>query len=355
MISSSTTACTAPDEREATREPYYKFKVSLLGSVEELKSQFRERVSEATIKARNKRIIGVSIGGLQVPLTVDAAGSRDHDAYLLLWDIACDSRFCALRPMYYRGSAAIIVVLDENSVDQLEDYYAEILERTTAVSLHFVICTRTQSADELLGALFGCVGGEVDLGEFEVNHIRHPHEVIEWVTRKFQAKLARGFPRDHFAISFLDERDLVAERRPVQRPLEYCRPEDTRDRVNPLTRVRVAELEAQLTRWHVPVDPADHAVTIRGEAGTFTVFLRDGATYLTPQKCLSCSRACKIRRYICIVGDSVGWASNPEMGQRELVILSKIVGLQADILPDHVREQIRRACAIPCTSLRRAR
>lgn len=80
--------------------------------------------------------------------------------------------------------------------------------------------------------------------------------------------------------------------------------------------------------------------------GMFEVGIYDTDVYFIPSHCLGCNLKCVSRkRHICIILDNSGkpgWA-NIGLSYTDLLLLSKVIALQHDLLPVHVQNQINRA------------
>ncbi len=88
---------------------------------------------------------------------------------------------------------------------------------------------------------------------------------------------------------------------------------------------------------------AKQIVFIHKEYGMFEVSLRDANVYFIPSHCLGCNLNCpNRRRNICIVINDAshpGWA-NVGLAPIDLLLLSKIIALENNLIPGHVKNQI---------------
>ncbi len=323
----------------------YKFKVALLGSVESYKYIFQNRVSETALSPRNKTVIGVGISGLHVKVDdIGGQNCRAH-AYLSLWDISCDARFASLRPTYYRGSEAIVVILDENTLPQLEEYYTEVVERTNRISLNFLICVENLDAGDVREFLKE--SRVVDSEKFEIQEIFHPRETINWIIDKFQERITKRNRNDHFGISIISKADFSVDPKLEEdaQSLNYVVPPENLDDLNPSYRVDHRKLARFLEKLHIAVNKRDKSVSLTNSHGTWTVYLDDATTYLTPKACVKCSQSCVRKKFICMIAASRGYSTLEGLHQRELLILSKIFAIVEEEFPDHVQKQIKKACS----------
>jgi len=77
--------------------------------------------------------------------------------------------------------------------------------------------------------------------------------------------------------------------------------------------------------------------------GDFFINLIDGTVKFSPLCCLKCSdkSSCQgIRRKLCIIGDSDGWA-NFTFSKMDMLVLAKIFAIYYDLLPTHIEKQIK--------------
>ncbi len=95
-------------------------------------------------------------------------------------------------------------------------------------------------------------------------------------------------------------------------------------------------------------------VFVHKKYGMFEVGINDTNVYFFPSRCLGCNRNCPNRkRHICIVASDSGkpgWA-NVGVTKTDILLLSKVIALQHDLIPNHVKNQINRAltCRPPGT------
>ncbi len=102
------------------------------------------------------------------------------------------------------------------------------------------------------------------------------------------------------------------------------------------------ELFKILESFGIFYDAKKKIAIISKDTGDFIVDLLDGSVQFIPITCLKCTelQSCNhTRRKLCVIRDSTGWASF-EFSQMDLLILSKIIAIRDDMLPDHVLNQI---------------
>ncbi len=316
--------------------------MALLGPEENFKSAFRNQISTGNLSDHNKAIIGVTIGGLKVETTRISSLPRAN-VYVSLWDIDCSTRFSMFRTQYYRGSEAIIVILDENTLEQAGPYCAEILQHNPSISLCMIVLHDGDKADKLALDLI-----DPALRQFERVNVHDPQEALTWILDKFYNKINENLKQDSFGILFLPKTSLLGTNPPALHYVEYACPIEHFDELNPHRRLNCSCLEHFIEKLGFPVHGA--STIIANKFGNFNVSLREGNIQFTPRRCLRCKQRCQQNEYICIIANSKGFSSNPEMTQAELLVVAKILALQDGELPDHVLKQITRIDKCPARS-----
>src|SRR5271157_3639600 len=312
----------------------FKFKVALLGAEESYKSAFREQVASGSLSNHNKDIIGVTISGLKLEGTPIADG-RVANLYISLWDLECSDRFSMFRTSYYRGSEAIIVILDENTLDQAEYYYEEVLRHSPSLSLAIVILHDGTEIENLRSDLHS-----LPFNQFEQVHARRSQEIISWVVDKFRQKLQDNRRRDNFAFFFLPRDALIQDPTLVPHYLDYACPVENFDELNPQKRINFMPVSRLLDKFNIIV--RNESAFVANKFGTFEVSLRDSSVLFTPRQCIDCMSKCTMREYICIIASTKGFSTQSEFSQAELIVLAKVLALQDEALPEHVLKQIGR-------------
>ncbi len=321
----------------------YKIKMALLGPEESFKSAFRNQISTGNLSEHTKTIIGVTIGGLMVETNRISSLPRAN-VYVSLWDIDCSTRFSMFRTLYYRGSEAIIVILDENTLEQAKPYCSEILQHNPSISLCMIVL-HEGDADNVAREL-----NDPNLRQFERVHVHDPQDALKWILDKFYLKINKNLRQDSFGILFLPKASLLGTNHPELRYVEYACPIEHSDDVNPHRRLNSPCLERFIEKLGFPVH--DGSTVVTNKFGNFTVSLREGNIQFTPRRCLRCKQRCQQNEFICIIASSKGFSSNPEMTQAELLVVAKILALQDGDLPDHVMKQITRIDKCPVRSLK---
>ncbi|OLS13604.1 MAG: hypothetical protein RBG13Loki_2780 [Promethearchaeota archaeon CR_4] len=322
----------------------YKLKMAILGPEENFKTAFRNRIATGSLSNHNKSIIGVTLSGIKIE-TSKSTPYAATNIYVSLWDLDCSSRFSMFRVQYYRGSETILVLLDENTLNQAELYYNEILHYNPSISIGLIVLYEGEGFDDTSN-----IFRESTFQRFEKIYIKQPQETIDWALQKFHQKIKNNVREDSFAIFFLPKSALLGKNPLVAEYHDYACPIDHFDDLNPQRRLNFSHLERLITKLGFPI--RGDLVIITNKYGEFNVSLREGNTQFTPKKCLSCKQKCLQQEYICIVASSRGFSSNPGITQAELLVLSKILALQDEALPDHVLKQVLRLEKCPLRTKR---
>ncbi|GAB4320962.1 MAG: hypothetical protein Kow0069_25110 [Promethearchaeota archaeon] len=313
----------------------FKFKVSLLGSVERAKRAFQEAVSDKAALCSNKAVIGVSHSGLTT--TVESLNAR---VQVSLWDVSCESNFCVLRSGFCQGSKGFVVVLDELTMDQVPLYFSEIEDQFVDFAAAFVVLVEYASPAEVFKEL-----GPLN----EVASVASgPKEVIEWLVAELVTRLpSKGRPNSGLvscAAFVIPRESLLKDPLLNEERSEYVPPAvDSRDfnptgKVNREALVRVLQEAVGLPRQAFK----NGRVFLDHGLGSFEVQLHDGGVFFTPRSCVECGESCQRRRHVCLVATCRGYSNVDDVGQRELVIASKVYALLENRLPLDVAKELKR-------------
>ena len=104
----------------------YQFKIIVLGLTED-QSEYLSQIFDKPFMATERAIIGVNF------LTKLTETFSKTLTRLQIWDVTSQNRFAFLRPQYYRGAAAAILVFNKESresFDLIKKYYNELKEST---------------------------------------------------------------------------------------------------------------------------------------------------------------------------------------------------------------------------------
>ncbi len=315
-------------------EGEFRAKIALLGPEETFKTAFLRRISRDKLQDSLKEIIGVSMG----TLTVDTSllSPPIHSClHISIWDIDCSANFSRFRARYYRGSGAVLVFVDEFTLDQGLLYCREIQRHDLAISIGVVILYDAGSPPEIPPHLNNTV-----FGQFENMDLRKPDDAITWVVEVLGHKYPSNLWQGVGGLLFLPKVALLGDDPPAPHYQEYSPPTGNDDDLMQESPLNSSTLERFLTRSGFPV--RDLTTVVTNKFGEFCISLQDGTVQFTPQKCLRCKEGCPQRQVICMIANSKGYSSSPAIAQAEMVVLAKIFALRDGRLPKPVLKLISR-------------
>jgi len=336
-------AMVSSSKRRTSSKKYYKKKVLLLGGLEQIKDRFQEEVSDSSLSLNNKQTIGVNIS--KIPY------NSQFDYYL--WNISCGLERSFIRPMYYTGAEAVIVFISEDNIQQIIPYYREITTRLPIVTVIFCILLNTKTPEEIKDAYFTTKEFRklFEEQDFKFNRISKGKYLFSQISSFFSENLNENTFKDHFAINFIPLTNLLKSQENIQYICEeYIEPEQASSSLK--RRLNTVALRRYLNRLNIPfkVEDSDWIILDNNIFGQFSIFLRNGDVYHTPQRCLdcnhhSCQRKNRVNNFICIEANGKGWSNIEGFCQKELLVLSKILILQGaneNNLPKTILKQINR-------------
>lgn len=336
-------AMVSSSKRRTSSKKYYKKKVLLLGGLEQIKDRFQEEVSDTSLSLNNKHTIGVNISKITY--------NTQFDYYL--WNISCGLERSFIRPMYYTGAEAVIVFISEENAQQIVPYYREITSRLPIVTVIFCILLNNKTQEEINDAYFTTKEFKLLFEEqdFEFNRISKGEHIFSQISSFFSKNLNENTFEDHFAINFIHLTNLLNSQENIQYLCEeYIEPEQTSSSLK--RRLNTVALRRYLNRLNIPfkVEDSDWIILNNNKFGEFSIFLRNGDAYYTPQRCLdcndpSCQRKNRVNNFVCIEANGKGWSNIEGFCQKELLVLSKILILQGsneNDLPQSILKQINR-------------
>jgi len=328
------------------KEAFFKKKICLLGGLEEIKNNIQDILSSSTLSMENKKNIGVNIS------KVDLLISQNQNFEYFLWNINCSDEKAFLRTTFYTGAEACIVLISENKVEQILQYFQEIRTRIPIVTIIFCIILNNRTEEDIRRAYFNTMGFEelISSEEFKIKRISHPKEVFAQISGFFLRKVKNNDYDDNFVIDFISIDDILETKIVNYECDDYYEP--TSGISSARYRINSDALKKYLHKMNINYKEIDSEwINIYNENfGTFTVFLRNGNVYYTPKSCENCTdKQCLEKRqtenYICIEARSKGWSNINDLDQKELLVLSKILLLnKADekSLPSSILEQINK-------------
>ena len=325
----------------------FKLKICLLGNLESHKDEFQESVSSRTLSEENKQYIGVNIS------RIDFQGS--HELYL--WNVDCSREFAPLRLSFYRGSEAMIVLIPEQRVEQILQYWEEIRSQLPVITVVFCIILDHYSREEMSKLLEEDPSIQSFTQSKSVKiHERAPMEkIFNQVYSQFLLKIDKKRFDDAIFINFLERESLFNDNTGKEDGSTAYHEPSYHGTGRP-RRNNVEALKSLLSNMELRnVYLSDDWVKIPHEKyGTFSIFLRNGAVYLTPLICHKCKHRSNCNRhqdepfYVCIEAETNGWSNRNDLEAQELSVLSKILALATNCpLPESIITQCEKINSCP--------
>ena len=323
-----------------TFESEFKFKICLLGGIENIKNEFQKIVSSGRLPIKNKQNIGVNISKIDF-------NYHSHTFGFYLWNINCSQRWTFLRTNYYNGSEAIIVLISETKINQIKQYLEEIKSRLPVIQIIFCVILEKCTKDEIIAKHLKSKKFKslIKSNNIKINDILTPSEIFQQICSKFMIKKDTNEESDNFIINFIQSKALFNQQTLVDECNDYYEPIESFSGINLNQRINTKIITNYLSELGFKIeDDSDDYLKIKNKKfGTFSIFLKNGKVNLLPiicQKCKhkNCSKYNK-KFFVCIEQKTKGW-SNDNLGQPELLLLSKIIALKSGILPFSVMKQI---------------
>jgi len=259
---------------------------------------------------------------------------------LQLWDFSSEERFRLLRPSYYRGGKIAILAFDfrrsESFSPRIHNLIQDVYSSTGPIPIIILGCNADLEAEH-------------QVTREEINELIDQDSYYSFFELNsngegFNAILGRA------TILAIESAGIQAEyREPVVEEIAQIR---ERVRQNVLAKKeRLKKFITILEEMKYHVDDK-YQVDILTQRGLFTVNVKGGTVLFEPNFCKSCLRGtCKTResdqgKPLCIVSEGRGW-SNIELDSGQLLVLSKIIAIAEDNLPDHVLDQMKNMCPGP--------
>jgi hypothetical protein len=342
---------TVANNRSSESGLFFKKKVLLLGGQEDIKDTFQENISINTLSMKNKNTIGVNIS------RVDILSNHNHFEYFL-WNINCTLNKAFLRTIFYQGAEAAIVFISEDKVEQIQQYYKEIVARLPVITIIFCILYQHNTIGEIKEAYFSTPSFKKLLHEkdFIIHQIQSPTKMFDQVGSSFLEKIQTNELYDNFIIDFIPLKSVIENEQDNYVWEDYF--EARQNNPHYERRINTEKIKMYLKKLQTGVEWRDSDwvhIPNRSYGGNFSVFLRNGNVYFVPKKCLICNKKDCYRKnwlnnYVCIEAKTEGWSNITGLKQKELLLLSKILLLKnadTNSLPESISNQIKKYCMCP--------
>lgn len=332
-------------------DSYFKKKIILLGGLETLKDEFQKRNSITTLSPKNKNTIGVNIS------RVDIHSGKNHFEYFL-WNVYCGREKAFLRTIFYQGAEAVIVLISEDKVEQIPQYFKEITARLPVITILFLIILKDKSIDEIKEAYLSTptFNKLIFDNKFNLHKIFSSAHIFGQIGSLFLKKLNTHELEDNYLIDFIEFNNLFDSNHIDDTCNEYFEAQSNGSHYERRIDAQIVKSVISHLDLDLEIEDSDWVhVPNKTFGGEFSIFLRNGNVYFIPEKCvfckkLSCYRKNRLNNYICIEAETKGWSNVKGMNQKELLVLSKILALikgKPKILPKTIVNQIQKYLSCP--------
>lgn len=268
----------------------FKIKSVILGGPEGFKTRLLRNISDSHFERCYKNVVGVDIGVAKLKV-------NNKEIILSLWDCLCQNETNPLRTGFYKGSDGAIVCFDSRTLDEMDEYLNEFhkFSKRKVPILYIHIHENEECSQNFI------------LKEQNIIKFINIHDALNWFAQKMLNV------DDNCQTGYLEIR--IDELSEVTFP-----PDIAFDITHPEKLVPIL-----MEMGFIISD--DNIVHILNERALFSVNLLDASVKINPLMCDACKRRCKREKNICIILNSKGWASIPDLSQKDLLILSKIYAL----------------------------
>ncbi len=301
----------------------YKVKSVILGSPENLKTRLLRNISSSYFQRCYKNIVGVDIGVTEV---------RTNNSTIILsfWDCLCASRTDFFRNGFYKGSEGAIICYNSKNNQMAERFIDEFREYSNKKLpiLHIFIKEEEQARDHL----------NIEKNSLIFNDL---NDAIDWLARTM-IHYHEGELNGYLEISTSDLPEIILP------------PDVSHDVSHP-------KILSSILEGMGFIVSNQNCVNILKENALFSVNLIDASIIVYPLICDSCKNdSCKDdwkkEKNLCIVLNSRGWSTMPDLSQKDLLILSKIYALanfsfKDDEFPAEIKDQIEKV--ISCSKFKK--
>ncbi|NHJ14841.1 MAG: hypothetical protein EAX95_14265 [Candidatus Thorarchaeota archaeon] len=292
-------------------------KALILGTDTALQAGFMTQACQQGVSLHMYPILGVALG-----ISRREVDSR-FEIVLQMWTIPVQERLPGLTKQFIRGHRAAIILIRPDEVESLDAMMEVLTEESKKNLLVVIVGSRDDDSEQIERAsvILGADRNPVNLASIDdamnvlVGHLSP------------ESPLPIPFP----LIALLDN-----DACPVLNP--PLTPSD----IEPSTAEEIETIRS--TAESLGYRCSSTACTLNLQEGEIEVTLETGRVQFKPILCNYCAALCKKNVNICIVAVDKGWASE-EIGGVAMLTLAKLVAFPARQLPEHVENQIRRACS----------
>ncbi len=284
----------------------------------------------------NKRVEGCEFGVVELVL-------NNEPVILQLKDINITERFAHVWRMHCRGANCAIFMFDSSRYDYLGYRVPELIHKIRNIAgqipillLGFYITSTDlvkvsrEEVKELFVQYPGVFYQEFDVSNQNLTAVLAPAAVL--------GLNQLGVPINNVTTNTVEIESITERLREIEQE----------------KREEFKELIEAVEELGLNVDK-NYKIEIESSRGIFIIDIIENTVHFRPLGCASCKRFGCMTRYnsvsntLCIVPESQGW-SNLGLKAKDLVMLSEILAIQENKLPQHVLYQIDRICPGYCNA-----
>lgn len=131
-----------------SREPDFVFKISVIGDYAVGKTSLIGQFIQKKFVKEYKPTLGVNL--VLKELSLPSKKGKDILCNLVLWDIAGQDKYEKVRPLYYKGCSAAMLVYDVTRVDtfqNLDKWYKDFTENANKEALFIIVGNKNDMVD----------------------------------------------------------------------------------------------------------------------------------------------------------------------------------------------------------------
>nr|MDO8083249.1 Rab family GTPase [Candidatus Sigynarchaeum springense] len=133
----------------ADKEPDFVFKIAVIGDYAVGKTSLIARFIQKKFLKEYKPTLGVNL--ILKEISFKDKKGKELLCNLVLWDIAGQERFSAIRKLYYKGCSAALIVYDITRVDTFnnlrENWVKDYTENTSGEKIFIIIGNKADMTD----------------------------------------------------------------------------------------------------------------------------------------------------------------------------------------------------------------
>jgi hypothetical protein len=284
----------------------------------------------------NKHVEGCEYGVIQLVL--------DNEPVILqLKDLKITDCFSHVWRMHCRGANCAILMFDTNTYDYVQLEVPELIDQIRNIAGQIPVL--------LLGFYIASTdlvrGSKEEVEELFVQYPRVFYQEFDVSNQNLTAVLAPaavlglnqlGVPINNVTTNTVEIQSITERLKEIEQE----------------KRAEFKELIVAVEELGLNVDE-NYKIELESSRGIFTIDIIENTVHFRPLGCTSCKRFGCMTRYnsasntLCIVPESQGW-SNLGLKAKDLIILSEILAIQDNKLPQHVLDQIDRICPGFCNA-----